>query len=411
MIRQYLAYEVFRRADVPAPRCSFAKVSINGKELGIYTALEPINTPFLKRHFGRSDGNLYEGGRSDFRSNWVENFSIKNGRAGDRTLSMAPRTDLSAATAELERTSGSILPVLTRHFNVEEFFRFWAVESLINANDGYAANMNNYYLYNDPATLKFVFIPWGADSTFYSGRTMNSVRGDPKSVIGVGILANRLYNSNDGASKYRDTLQQVLSSAWDEKALLREIDRLEKMLTPHLTAQHDIKANVASVRRFVSSRRADLEPELFGPAPALKSKPLELAKRRNVGRFTGSFGLHEDGNVSVQCSGTLWDQPLSFSDVSLSFQIDESEERRILQFMGSTAKNEVYVISLAIDPDSYMAGKPIPIDNTHIQGMFGTGERYVGMLRGSLLLSKASKTSNEVAGEFTVDVFSKLPKP
>lgn len=412
MIRQYLAYEVFRRADVPAPRCSFAKLIINGKELGIYTVLEPINTAFLKRHFGRGDGNLYEGGRSDFRSNWVENFSVKKSRAGDRTLSVARRSDLTAATAELERTSGSILPVMTRHFNVEQFFRFWAVESLINANDGYAANMNNFYLYNDPATGKFVFIPWGADSTFYSGRAMNSVRGDPKSVIGVGILANRLYNSNDGASKYRDTLQQVLSSAWDEKALLREIDRLERLLAPHLSAQREnVTANVASVRRFVTSRRSELEPELFGPAPTLKSKPLELAKRRNVGQFTVTFGLNEEGKVSTQCSGTLWDQPISFTDVSLDVQIDESEERRILQFMASTAKNELYVISLAIDPDSYMAGKSIPIDNTHIQGMFGTGERYVGMLRGSLLLTKASKTSNEVAGEFTVDVFSKLPKP
>ena len=33
------------------------------------------------------------------------------------------------------------------------------------------------------------------------------------------------------------------------------------------------------------------------------------------------------------------------------------------------------------------------------------------MLRGSLLLSKASKTGGEMAGEFSVDVFSKQPKP
>ena len=66
MIRQYLAYEVFRRTDVPAQRCSFAKVLVNGKDLGIYTALEPINEAFLSEHFGRGDGNLYEGGRSDF---------------------------------------------------------------------------------------------------------------------------------------------------------------------------------------------------------------------------------------------------------------------------------------------------------------------------------------------------------
>src|SRR5205085_990756 len=52
LIRQYLAYEVFRRAGVPAPRCSFARVSVNGVNLGVFTHVESIKKPFLKRNFG-----------------------------------------------------------------------------------------------------------------------------------------------------------------------------------------------------------------------------------------------------------------------------------------------------------------------------------------------------------------------
>ena len=132
----------------------------------------------------------------------------------------------------MEQSQASILPALNTHFDAEEFFRFWAVECLINANDGYAANMNNFYLYNDPGTGKFVFIPWGADSTFNSGRPLNAAAGDPRSVIGVGILANRLYNSEDGAAKYRTTLRSMLETVWDEKSLLREVNRLESLLSP-----------------------------------------------------------------------------------------------------------------------------------------------------------------------------------
>jgi len=49
--------------------------------------------------------------------------------------------------------------VIDRYFDSEEFFRFWAAESLINLSDGYAGNLNNFYLYHNPTTGKFVFIP------------------------------------------------------------------------------------------------------------------------------------------------------------------------------------------------------------------------------------------------------------
>ena len=414
LIRQFLAYEVFRRADVPAPRCAFARVTVNGKELGIYTTLEPINAAFLKPHFPSAHGNLYEGGRSDFRSNWVQNFQIKN-KQKDKNAAPSPRADLQAATTALEQSSTSILPALNAHFDAEEFFRFWAVECLINETDGYAANMNNFYLYNNPATGKFVFIPWGADSTFASRRPLNSVAGDPMSVIGVGILAHRLYNSEDGAAKYRSTLRSLLQSAWNEKALLAEVDRLEALLTPALPSSAGFKANLQSVRRFIKNRRAELAPELDGPAPVLKSKPLELAKRRIVGRFTGKFSTTGNRQNTAELSGTLWDQPLTIRDVSMDLQIpprtepsSDDDARIMMQFALTTDTGSQYYLYLAIDPDSYATGKPIPIDNTRIQGMFASQERHIGMLRGSLTLTEASKTP---AGHFTAEVFSKQPKP
>jgi hypothetical protein len=403
LVRQYLTYEVFRRAKLPAPRCAFASVTVNGKDLGVYTALEPINAAFLERNFTRADGNLYEGGRSDFRSNWVQNFQVKNKPKAEPSAPL--RADLVAATAALEQSRGSALPALNSHFDAEQFFRFWAIESLINANDGYAANMNNFYLYNNPADGKFVFIPWGADSTFNFGRPLNAAAGDPRSVIAVGILANRLYNSPDGAGKYRATLRTMLETVWDEKALLKEVQRLEALLSPHSSGSN-FKPYLESVRRFIQSRRSELVPELDGPVPALKSKPLELAKRRIVGRFTGRFSKGK-----AELSGTLWDQKRAFRETSYDIQSADEEEGIIMQFVGTTQNGQQHYIFLAIDPDSIATGKPIAIDNTRIQGTFGSDGRYLGILRGSLTLSKASKTGGEMAGEFTVDVFSKRPKP
>jgi hypothetical protein len=425
LIRQYLAYEVFRRAGIPAPRCSFVNLKLNGKDLGIYTCVEPINAAFLQRNFGNSTGNLYEGGRSDFRSNWVQNFVIKNDRKQN------DRADLERATRDIEAAGASVGAALERHFDADEFFRFWAVESLLNTSDGYAANMNNFYLYGNPSTSKFIFIPWGPDATFNFGRAMNSVRGDPKSVIGTGILANRLYNSADGAEKYRTTLRAILKTAWNEEVLLREVKRLEALLAPFLRAPAaQFHGNVEEVRRFIQTRRDELTPELNGPAPILKSRPLELAKRRNVGAFAGKFSVKlangrpvppsKTSTNSITLTGTLWDEPLTFREVILETQMqsnvesdDPSSDNRIfIGFIATTAGAQQYVLYLGIDPDSYVTGRPIPINNTHIMGFCGTRERNLGMLRGSLLLTAAPKTGNgQLSGEFTADLFTKHPKP
>ena len=44
-----------------SPRCNFAKVTVNGKYLGIYSNVESVKSPFLERAFGDSSGGLFEG--------------------------------------------------------------------------------------------------------------------------------------------------------------------------------------------------------------------------------------------------------------------------------------------------------------------------------------------------------------
>ena len=48
--------------------------------------------------FRTADGNLYEGGRSDFRPGWFQNFEIKNNTNTNH------RADLEAVTKAFEST-------------------------------------------------------------------------------------------------------------------------------------------------------------------------------------------------------------------------------------------------------------------------------------------------------------------
>ena len=57
--------ELFRMAGVPAPKNNFAKVEVNGRDLGIYVMSEAVNKDFLSKSFTRTKGNLYEGSKAD----------------------------------------------------------------------------------------------------------------------------------------------------------------------------------------------------------------------------------------------------------------------------------------------------------------------------------------------------------
>ena len=74
LIRQCLTYDLFARAGVPASRCNFARVSMNGQDLGIYVHVEPVKRSMLRDHFGDDSGDLYEGSLSDFRTGWQQTF-------------------------------------------------------------------------------------------------------------------------------------------------------------------------------------------------------------------------------------------------------------------------------------------------------------------------------------------------
>ncbi|MEZ4463885.1 MAG: CotH kinase family protein [bacterium] len=76
-MHQCLAYQVFAAAGVPAPRCSLARVWVNGVSLGVYTHVESMKKAFVRRYFEDTSGPLFEGQFSDFRAGWLGTFAQK----------------------------------------------------------------------------------------------------------------------------------------------------------------------------------------------------------------------------------------------------------------------------------------------------------------------------------------------
>ncbi len=289
-LSQFLTYRLFRNAGNPAPRCNWAHVIVNGKSLGVYSNVESIGKPFLSKYFGDKSGNLYEGTLTDFHPKAIANLEVKTNEEKNDLSDIKRLAELLAAKGDLN------LDEVGQLINLDAFFRHWALESLTGYWDGYSSNQNNYFLYFNPKDQgRGQFIPWGADWAFtsngpFGGGPVGFGGGGTTVIYAQGILANRLYHTKGVPERYRATMQQLLKDVWDEEKMLTEIDRVEKLVAPHL---HQSQASTAEalneVREFIRGRRGAVEQALKQWRPNIPAEPRKPAYVIDVGKASGSF--------------------------------------------------------------------------------------------------------------------------
>ena len=248
LISQFMGYSLFHAAGLPAPRCAYAQLSVNGQSLGVYSHVERIHLPLLKRAFGHDDGVLYEGTVVDFFEGWAESFEKKLGK------DKVGRQKIKQLIQVLKWDSQSIETAIGGLIDLNSFYTFWAMEGLLGFWDGYSGNSNNFFIYLNPETDKFHFIPWGADSLFERYSPIRDDRKDPVSVKTKGLIAHKLYQLESGRQRYGQALKRLLEECWDEKRLLKETERIEVLLKPYLLISQNPEVDLGEVEGKVKKR-------------------------------------------------------------------------------------------------------------------------------------------------------------
>lgn len=289
LMSQFMGYALFNAIGSPAPRCAYAKVTVNGKNLGIYSHVETMRPPLLKRAFGNSDGPLYEGTVVDFYENWENSFEHKRGDDARGRAQINALIDLLADRKTIEADIGELV-------DLDSFYRFWATEGLVGFWDGYSGNKNNFFVYLNPNDDKFYFIPWGMDSIFTKMSKLEFMndRRAPISVKTQGLIAYKLYQFENGRRRYAEALTEILDNHWDVPELLATLDKMAVMVEPHLVpAQRTIEeewdgggrdrsgksakptfaSELDEVRDFIRNRKSDIQAEIANGMPVWRKRP------------------------------------------------------------------------------------------------------------------------------------------
>lgn len=384
-LKQCLAYDVFARAGVPVPWCNFARVVVNGRDLGLYVHVESLDRRWVRRHFERDEGDLWEGEFSDFRAGWTDTFEKKGAVPEDDQTKVDRSTLMEVAQAVTDSVPDSQLRGrLGDVIDFDEFMSFWAVEKVLEHWDGYANNINNFFLYRDPATERFVFAPTGTDQITVVDPFTEAK--PPVSVYATGALTNRLYRAGETRSLYAARMREVLDRAFVEEHLLAEIDRMQALVAPVLARSGAdvprVQAAVEELRDWVRGRRAVLLGDLAGGPPDW-SQPLKESICADLagtieGGFGTTFGTGDTPDIFATGTGALGleyrRKQVAFWRVGAKADFDRNaieDPWPVIDINGHATDDTYYTIWIGVNPEQFHSGGGGPFDGWYAWGGIG----------------------------------------
>lgn len=173
MVRQKLYYDLWNDFGMPQRRSSFVRLYLNGDYYGLYTNLEEMDDLFCQRNFGNRTGPL-------FKCIWGADLTVKGTSGSDYKFGSPERVyqlktqkdrdyydDLARFIAVLNQTpAADFACAIEKVFDVDGFLRAYALDVCTGHWDNYGFNKNNFYLYRDPYSGRFAWIPYDTDNTF-----------------------------------------------------------------------------------------------------------------------------------------------------------------------------------------------------------------------------------------------------
>jgi hypothetical protein len=174
MTRQKVFYDIWEKAGMPPRRCNFVKLYINGEYRGLYTNMEEVDKRWLARHFAENDGNLYKctypadlAYLGDDQAVYKDIFNNPDARAYDLVTNESAddysRFVLLLKTLD-QPVNAAFRENISQILDVESVLKSFALDVATGNWDDYFYNKNNYYLYDDPSTGRFVFITYDTDN-------------------------------------------------------------------------------------------------------------------------------------------------------------------------------------------------------------------------------------------------------
>lgn len=211
MLKEHMAYKVYRDMGLAAERTGYAWVTVDGHDYGLYNVLEQPNKEMLKRFYDHATGNLYDGKYYlypdwsyvllDFTSSAYTFYELEEGE----DVGLADIANIVTAVQTWYGTDG-FYDALSEYVDWDALLLYWATEQWVGQIDGYVTNRNNNFVYFDAEDGKMEMIPWDLDYSFLEDSAWGMSWKSP-----AGVLAAGCQSDPTCLDEWKDAVRKVVA--------------------------------------------------------------------------------------------------------------------------------------------------------------------------------------------------------
>jgi spore coat protein H len=246
IMRAKICWDLLRYMGVAASRANHVILYINNSYYGVYLNVEHIDEEYIRSRIGDKHGNLYKclypadlaylGPNPEsykFEQNGRQAYALKTNREYDDYSDLAELINIINNSP-----SDQFVCRLKESFNIPDYLKTAAFDVLAGNWDNYSFLKNNFYLYHNPVTGLFEFIPYDLDNTFgvdwfnidwanrdiYNWENQEEVR--------------PLYERIMAVTEFRDLfgyyIDQTINNYLSQDSLFRRIEWLHNKIRPYV---------------------------------------------------------------------------------------------------------------------------------------------------------------------------------
>ena len=249
LMREALSYDLFREAKIAASRVGYARVyltipdetkrEIKRKPIGLFTLVEQKDKRFLRLNYGSSKGLLMKPSTFGL-------FRYLGEEWGEYQIGFVPKTD---PTEDQKRRVIEFSKLIHQsdfdefeeryeeYLDVDQYLRFLACNVIVCNLDSFLGGSQNHYIYLDPESNKFQFLPWDMDHSFGAFHMM----GDPNARRRLSIdrpvtdnppIIDRVLQVSGNKEKYHAYIKEYMNTIFDESVMLKKIESIGDFVRP-----------------------------------------------------------------------------------------------------------------------------------------------------------------------------------
>ena len=255
LLKEQLAYKMMEFSGVPAGHSSFVELWFDivdddapSMYWGVYTLVERVDNKYLANRFGQDSvgGNLYKASHAQrgpmdliFYGDEIQDYPKQNGQYAYGKMNNEQEADYSDIINLMRVIDGTQYPTdedfsnaLEGVFNVDTFLRYMAVVTILDNWDIYPNTGNNFYLFDNPVTGRFEWIPW--DLTWGDNTQAPLFGGAGEKLVSRAPLYDKVFNIESYRGKYEAYVDLLLRFWFTPDKMTGWVQQYHHQIAPYI---------------------------------------------------------------------------------------------------------------------------------------------------------------------------------